>query len=245
MRPEHRIVVGTEDAAEAGRLAEFLTREGFEVDVAQSYELLMRALEEATSLALVASSLSNRTATEVLRSLRYQARYRRLPVIVLGSEDDEVDRVVAFELGADDYVAKPPSLRELSLRVRAILRRAQSTANGTPSSRKRLGPISIDPENHEVRLGGKPITLTPLELRLLDHLLSTPGEVHRRQVLIETVWERSGDETTRVVDTAVKRLRRKLGDAGELIETVRGVGYRARAPREGATSMSLSVGAAE
>jgi two-component system phosphate regulon response regulator PhoB len=245
MRPEHRIVIAEADAAHASRIAEFLKREGFETDVAGSYESFMRSLEEAPSLALVASSLSNRTATEVLRALRFEARYRRLPVIILGNKDDEVDRVVAFELGADDYVVKPLSLRELSLRVRAILRRARSVSARGQSARKRLGPITIDSDNHEVRVGGEPITLTPLELRLLDHLLSAPGEVHSRQVLIETVWKRSGEEITRVVDTAVKRLRRKLGAAGELIETVRGVGYRARAPREEIGSVSLSVSAAE
>ncbi len=96
-----------------------------------------------------------------------------------------------------------------------------------------------------MRVDGDPITLTPLELRLLDHLLSSPGEVHSRQALVETVWERSGDEVTRVVDTAVKRLRRKLGEAGEVIETVRGVGYRANAPRRATSASVVEVSAAE
>ncbi len=136
--------------------------------------------------------------------------------------------MVAFELGADDYVAKPFSVRELVLRVRALLRRAKATKSTPPSGEQHFERLSVDPEAHQVWVDGSEVALTALEFRLLHTLLSRRGRVQTRSQLLEDVWGVHAEVTTRTVDTHVKRLREKLGDAGAYVETIRGVGYRFR-----------------
>jgi two-component system phosphate regulon response regulator PhoB len=228
MRAEHRIVIAEDDATIAQDLATTLRKEGFEVDVAADYGQFSSILD-SLSLALVSSKFGNRSANDILRRLRFEPRLRRIPVVVLAEKDDEIDRVVAFELGADDYVVKPLSVRELSLRLRAILRRTWPVAQERVGPvKRRIGPIVVDATNHDVRVDGRRVRLTTLELRLIDHLAKAPGRVFTREELVEDVWKQPKESVTRVVDTAVKRLRRKLGARGRFVQTIRGVGYRLR-----------------
>jgi len=143
---------------------------------------------------------------------------------MLTAKSEEVDRVVGFELGADDYVSKPFSPRELMLRVRAILRRARPSDG--PSSIMRQGLLELDLDRHRCAVEGEPIDLTAKEFKLLTTLMNRPGHVMSRQRLLDTVWGSQITVTERTIDTHLKRLREKLGPAGDLIETVRGVGYR-------------------
>jgi two-component system phosphate regulon response regulator PhoB len=178
--------------------------------------------------------LPDMSGTEICRQIRVSPRTKQLPVIMLTAKGEEIDRVVGLELGADDYVVKPFSIRELILRMRAVLRRAQRD----PDDEVPLvfGDLHIDPPGHRVWVGGDEITLTYLEFKLLTTLLARKGRVQTRDRLLSDVWDINADVTTRTVDTHVKRLREKLGPAGDYIETVRGVGYRFRArPDEGTT----------
>ncbi len=143
---------------------------------------------------------------------------------MLTAKAEEVDRVVGFELGADDYVTKPFSPRELALRVRAILRRAEGQP--TAASVMRRGALALDPERHRCTVDGEVIELTAKEFQLLEALMSRPGRVMTRERLLDDVWGTDITVTERTIDTHLKRLREKLGPAGDAIETVRGVGYR-------------------
>jgi len=164
---------------------------------------------------------------EVIRRSRREPSVADVPIIVVSPDDDELHRVVAFELGVDDFLAEPVSLRELVLRVRAILRR---TERDDTERRERivLGSLVVDGSRHQVTVEGRDVVLTALEFRLLLDLARHPNRVQRRNELLERVWSDPRGET-RTLDTHVKRLRRKLGHAGSYIETVRGVGYRLRA----------------
>ncbi len=164
-------------------------------------------------------------ATEVLKRVREHPETRTKPVILVSGKDDEVDRVLAFELGADDFVAKPYSARELALRLRAVLRRAQPQAD-QQTDRFQLDRLSIDVPSHETLVDGSAVALTALEFKLLVDLARHRGRVRSREKLLEAVWHHPSTLETRTVDTHIKRLREKLGDVGREIETVRGVGYR-------------------
>jgi two-component system phosphate regulon response regulator PhoB len=174
---------------------------------------------------IVEDQLADMRATEVLKRVRERPETRSKPVILVSGCHDEVDRVLAFELGADDFVAKPYSPRELALRLRAVLRRSQSQAS-QPSDRFQIDRLGIDIPGHEVTVDGIVVGLTALEFKLLVDLARHRGLVRSRESLLEAVWQHAGTLETRTVDTHVKRLREKLGEVGRQIETVRGVGYR-------------------
>jgi len=198
---------------------------GFETALAANGEEALRiATQRVPDLVLLDLMLPDLPGTEVCRRLRADPRTRDVPVIMLTARGDEIDRIVGFEVGADDYVTKPFSPREVVLRARAILRRAA----GRPAERavSAVGPIRVDVEAHRVYVDGGEVTLTPLEFKLLRTLMARLGRVQPRERLLEEVWEMSTEVETRTVDTHMKRLREKLGAARELIETVRGVGYR-------------------
>ena len=148
--------------------------------------------------------------------------------MMVTAKGEEIDRVVGFELGADDYVVKPYSTRELMLRMQVILRRAQTKEPEAEPNRvmSRFGKLAIDREAYRVWVSGQEVTLTALEFRLLCTLFDRKNRVQSRASLLDEVWGASEDMATRTVDTHVKRLREKLGEAGDYIETVRGVGYR-------------------
>jgi two-component system phosphate regulon response regulator PhoB len=166
--------------------------------------------------------------SEVLRLIKEDPNLRRTAVVMVTAKGQESDRVQGLELGADDYVVKPFSVRELALRVKAVLRRMARDSEGTGVLS--AGSIKLDPARHEVRVGGNEVALTALEFRLLKTLLERPGRVQTREVLLSDVWGIEAEITTRTVDTHIKRLREKLGTAGDIIETVRGVGYKLASP---------------
>src|SRR6202142_1657853 len=166
------------------------------------------------------------SGVEICRRLKSDPTTRDLPIVMVTARGDEVDRVVGFELGADDYVVKPYSLRELLLRVEAVLRRKTPGPALGEHGVMVFAKLRVDRDAHRVWVDEEEVTLTALELRLLSTLLERRGRVQSRPALLDDVWGMSGEVTTRTVDTHVKRLREKLGDAGPYIETVRGVGYR-------------------
>lgn len=206
-----------------------LQREGYRTRTAmtgaQGLELALQ--EPVPDMILLDLMLPDLSGTEVCRQLRQQDGTRHVPVLMLTAKDEEIDRVVGFEVGADDYVAKPFSIRELMLRIRAVLRRSQPReANGNNIT---FGRLRVDADGHRVWVDTDEIPLTALEFKLLTTFLTRRGRVQTRDTLLQDVWGISADVTTRTVDTHVKRLRQKLGDAGGYIETLRGVGYRCRA----------------
>ena len=182
------------------------------------------------ALVLLDLMLPDIQGTEVCKQLKSSPRTKAVPVIMLTARSDEVDRVVGFELGADDFVAKPFSVRELMLRVKAVLRRGAPGEEERP--RERVGPVRIDPIAHRAFVNDAEVELTALEFKLLGTFMSRLGRVQTRETLLQDVWEMSAEVQTRTVDTHVKRLREKLGDGRDLIETVRGVGYRMIDPTE-------------
>jgi two-component system phosphate regulon response regulator PhoB len=159
---------------------------------------------------------------DVCRSLKREAATAGARILIVTAKGEEVDRIVGFELGADDYVTKPFSVRELLLRVQAVLRRT------TPDSLAvlEIGTLRLDRTAHRVTVGGAEVQLTSLEFKLLETLLERQDRVQTRGVLLADVWGFSSELASRTVDTHVKRLREKLGTASQYIETVRGVGYR-------------------
>lgn len=169
---------------------------------------------------------------EVCRRLKQDDRTRSVPVIMLTALGDEVDRIVGLELGAEDYVPKPFSPRELLLRIKAVLRRTAS-APETAEAGFREGGLAIDFEAHSVTIDGVDVGLTSTEHKILRELVRAKGRVLQRERLLDTVWDTDFDGTSRTVDTHMRRLRGKLGAYADWIETVRGVGYRFKPLAEG------------
>jgi two-component system phosphate regulon response regulator PhoB len=163
---------------------------------------------------------------EVCRRIRQDETLGETPVVMLTARADEVDRIVGFELGADDYLTKPFSPRELVLRVKAIMKRSQGTPV-TPSKLKFPGLV-IDPDRHLVEVDDEEVILTATEFKLLEHLAGRSGRVQTREMLLDEVWGYPYEGYARTVDTHIRRLRKKLGRLKDCIETIRGVGYRFR-----------------
>ncbi len=188
---------------------------------------LAEVRRQKPDLILLDVMLPDVSGTEVCRRLRRDADTARIPIMMLTARGQEIDRVVGFELGADDYVVKPFSPRELALRVQAVLRRATNTAPD-PGQRIVIGKLVMDISRHQVLVSDVDVQLTALEFKLLLDLVTRRGRVQSRDALLDRVWGYSPGIETRTVDTHVKRLREKLGEASDYIETVRGVGYRVR-----------------
>src|SRR6516162_1065050 len=186
---------------------------------------LARARTEKPDLIVLDLMLPKMPGLEVCKLLKSDPATRHILILMLTARAEEVDRVVGLEFGADDYVTKPFSPREVILRIKAVLRRG--TAEET-DSRLSAGPVTIDPARHEVLVGGKPVDLTSLEFKLLRTLMQRRGRVQLRDRLLNEVWGYESVIDTRTVDTHVRRLREKLGKAGNIVETVRGFGYRFR-----------------
>ena len=187
---------------------------------------LEQARKARPSLIILDLMLPGMDGKDICRALKSNPLTSSIPVLMLTAKAEEVDRVIGFELGADDYVTKPFSPRELILRVKAILRRKSSEAEREKVIQ--LGRLSIDIDRHHVSIDKKPIQLTSTEFKLLVELASKRGRIHTREQLLDKVWGYTYEGYARTVDTHVRRLREKLGVLGESIETVRGVGYRFR-----------------
>ena len=232
--PQKTILIVEDEADLASTLEYNLEREGYRARVAPNGRAAIEeiALDPAPDAVLLDLMLPDISGTEICKHLREHERTRDIPVIILTAKGEEIDRVVGFEVGADDYVVKPFSVRELMLRLRALLRRTERPA-GDPDMIS-FGRLRIDREGHRVWVDDREINLTALEFRLLYAFVSRRGRVQTRDALLSDVWGIEADVTTRTVDTHVKRLREKLRDAGHYIETLRGVGYRFRdRPTEG------------
>lgn len=206
-----------------------LARTGYRVSTAATGpEGLRAAREERPALVVLDLMLPGMSGFDVLERIRADTATRDIAVLMLTARREEPDRIRGLSLGADDYLTKPFSPPELVLRVGAILRRTSGAAV-SPSDHLAVGPIGIDRAAHRVSIDGREVELTPTEYKLLLTLAERRGRVQGRAHLLETVWDAAPDIQTRTVDMHVQRLRAKLGAAGELIETVRGFGYRLRA----------------
>ncbi len=218
------IVDDEPDLLELARVS--LVRDGFAVETAVcGREALDRIARRMPDLLVLDLMLPDVPGTELCRRIRADARTTALPILILTAKGEEVDRVVGFELGADDYLTKPFSPRELGLRIRAILRRSQ---DGDAAKRGTLerGVLKLDEVAHRCFVADTEIELTTKEFQLLKNLMLNAGRVLTREALLEKVWGSDVMVTARTIDTHMKRLREKLGAAGDGIETVRGVGYR-------------------
>lgn len=202
-----------------------LDQAGYEIETAEAGREALACLRRSRpDLVVLDLMLPDMSGTEICRQIRADPNLSDLPIIMLTAKADELDRVVGLELGADDYVTKPFSPREFTLRVRAVLRRRAPS----DSSARALthGLLAIDPARHRCRVDDIDVELTAKEFELLRHLMERPGRVLSRERLLESVWGSDVIVTTRTIDTHMKRLREKLGHAGGFIETIRGVGYR-------------------
>lgn len=205
-----------------------LQREGFRTLSAGTGReaLVIAGRDPAPDLILLDLMLPDTTGTDVCRQLRAREATRHVPIVMLTARDEEIDRVVGFEVGADDYVGKPFSLRELVLRVRAILRRMHEREPDDESPSIEFGCLRMDTQGHRVWIDEEEVALTALEFKLLHTFVTRRGRVQTRETLLHDVWGHVPGVPTRTVDTHIQRLRKKIGGASDYIETLRGVGYR-------------------
>lgn len=219
-------ILVVEDEQDLQQVLKFnLQQAGYHVRVTSSGTEAMRLVaQEAPTLMLLDVMLPDILGTEVCRLLKSDPATASVPIVMLTARGTESDRVGGFELGADDYVTKPFSVRELMLRVSAILKRLQTPGAGP--GRIEFGVLVVDRDAHRVWVAEQEVELSALEFRLLVALYERKNRVQSRSSLLDDVWGVTADVTTRTVDTHVKRLREKLGSARNYIETVRGVGYR-------------------
>ena len=229
----HRILVVDDEPDITALVAYHLAKAGYRVSTAANGpDALKAAREERPDIVILDVMLPGVSGYDVLAELRRREETKEVGVILLTARREEPDRIRGLTLGADDYLTKPFSPHELALRVSALLRRlgAPAVAGGSTVT---AGPITIDRSAHKVSVDGEELVLTATEYKLLITLIERRGRVQTRPQLLETVWEAQPDIQTRTVDMHVQRLRSKLGEAGDLIETVRGFGYRFRAEKPG------------
>jgi two-component system phosphate regulon response regulator PhoB len=222
-----RILV-VEDEQDLQRVLEYNLRQAGHEPISalrgrDAFDLVRTRRPDAIILDLMLPDISG---TEICRALKADPATRTIPVIMLTARGEEIDRVVGFELGADDYVVKPFSVRELLLRVQAVLRRGTVEPQEEPAGRVEFGVLTFDRAAHRAWVEASEVELTALEFKLLVTLYDRRDRVQSRATLLDDVWGITADITTRTVDTHVKRLREKLAAARDYIETVRGVGYR-------------------
>jgi two-component system phosphate regulon response regulator PhoB len=227
--PEQNVLVVDDEADIVALVAYHLAKAGYGVSTATSGRTaLEKAREERPVLVVLDLMLPDMSGFEVLEALRADEATKDVAVLLLTARREEPDRIRGLSLGADDYLTKPFSPQELVLRVTAILRRVGAGATQT-GDMLRIGPLRIDRAAHHVMVGDQEVDLTPTEFKLLLLLVERRGRVQARSHLLQTVWEAAPDIQTRTVDMHVQRLRSKLGPAGDMIETVRGFGYRINA----------------
>jgi two-component system phosphate regulon response regulator PhoB len=224
----NRILVVDDEEDILNLLSYNLKKAGFEILTAMDGpEALDIAVKELPSLILLDIMLPNMEGTEVLKRLKADPSTAGVPVIMLTAKGEEVDRIVGFELGADDYITKPFSPRELILRVRAIFKRAGDVPAPAPADDvMSFAELTLNKQRHRVTVGGEAVELTSREFKLLSALLGAKGRVLSRDKILDMAWGQDFFVTPRTVDTHIRRLRSKLKEAGAYIETVRGMGYR-------------------
>ena len=232
-----RILVVEDEPDIAALIAYQLTREGFRVETtATGSEALESVNREIPDLVVLDRMLPGLSGDEILKVLKTESATQSMPVLILTAKREQDERIEGLELGADDYLTKPFSPRELVLRVKAILRRTREPGAEAGGRVLRAGPLSVDVNSHQVFLEEEELQLTPTEFRLLMILVERKGRTQSRQKLLEHAWslESSISERiqTRTVDMHIGRLRAKLGSAGDWVETVRGFGYRLRIPED-------------
>ncbi len=222
------VVLIVEDEADIRDLLSFnLEREGFAtLEAEDGHKGIELAKQHKPDIILLDVMMPGKDGFQVCRELERKSETANIPIIMLTAKGEEIDRIVGLELGADDYVVKPFSVRELILRIRAILRRKEQALQA-PSLSKH--GISIDPAAHIVTINNNSIDLTATEFRLLEDIMRHAGTVRTREQLLNTVWGYQFEGYARTVDTHVRRLRAKLGTHADNLETVRGVGYRFKA----------------
>ena len=204
-----------------------LGREGFKASSVGSLDEANEKLKSKKfDLILLDLMLPDGSGLDLCKKIKSNSETEATPIIILTAKDDEVDKVVGFELGADDYVTKPFSVRELILRVKAILKRSDTKTKEVVEVERQFGDLKIDVDSHEVHVDSQLIELTALEFRLLKELVDKRGRVQSRDQLLSEVWGYNAEVTTRTVDTHIKRLREKLGSMGKYVQTIRGVGYK-------------------
>ena len=221
----HKVFIVEDEPDLRDTLKYNLENEGFSVEAFSNGEDFLSSLDKnKPNLVILDLMLPGVSGLDVCRELRSNENYDGIGIVMLTAKSEEIDRIVGFELGADDYVTKPFSVRELILRVKVLLKKR--TDDGANEQILEFGPILMNLGAHEVSIDGKIVNLTALEFKLLKHLLKRKGRVQTRDQLLGDVWGYSSEVTTRTVDTHIKRLREKLGEPGDLIQTIRGVGYR-------------------
>ncbi|HET8650760.1 MAG TPA: response regulator transcription factor [Gemmatimonadales bacterium] len=234
-RGPHRILIVDDEPDITGLVVYHLARAGHRVSTAGTGpDALRAAREEHPDVIVLDLMLPGSSGYDVLSQLRAAEETKQIGIILLTARRDEADRIRGLSLGADDYLTKPFSPQELTLRVNALLRRM--TAPAGARSLMTAGPITLDQSTHCVTVAGRELQLTATEFRLLHLLLDRRGRVQSRSELLESVWDAQPDIQTRTVDMHVQRLRSKLGEAGRMIETVRGFGYRFKGPGRGSRS---------
>lgn len=206
-------------------LAYNLIQEGFRVEEFLDAESCLEKInKKAPDLLILDLMLPGMSGLDLCKEIRANKSLSNLAIIMLTAKGEEIDRIIGFELGADDYVTKPFSVRELILRVKVILKKQTESLENIEEVE--FGAIKINLDAHEVSINDDEINLTALEFKLLKHLVQRRGRVQTRDQLLGDVWGYSSEVTTRTVDTHIKRLREKLGSVGDYIQTIRGVGYR-------------------
>ena len=228
------LVLVVDDERDLRTLLEFNLRQaGYQVaQAATGAEALSRARSLRPQVIVLDLNLPDVSGADVCRLLKSDEATRGIPILMLTARGSEADRIAGLELGADDYVGKPFSVREVLLRVEAVARRSSGTQRPAGERTLKVGPVELDLDAYIVRVDGEELPLTLQEFKLLAYLVEGKGRVRTRDELLTNVWNTSPDLETRTVDTHVKRLRDKLGESGELIETVRGLGYRIRQQAE-------------
>jgi DNA-binding response OmpR family regulator len=224
MSAERMLII--EDDKHISKLVKYnLEKAGYNCAMASTGEEAFGVLDkEPVDLIILDIMLPKIDGFEVCRLIKQNPKLKNIPIIMLTAKGDEVDRIVGLELGADDYVVKPFSPRELILRIKAILKRGK--IEESPKDIIQRGNLIINVPKHRVTLNNKEIELTPIEFKLLITLIERSGRIQSREQLLSDVWDMHADVFTRTVDTHIKRLREKLGKIGNEIETVRGLGYR-------------------
>jgi DNA-binding response OmpR family regulator len=220
-----KIVLVEDDQDIARLVTHYLTKEGYVVKPSQDgVRGIQLVKQETPDLVILDLMLPEMDGLEVCKRLRADPKTSVLPIIVLTAKGEESDKIVGLELGADDYVTKPFSPKELVARVKALFRRSERHVEESPTFR--YGPLSLDVSRHEVKVGGKAIQLTAKEFSLLLQLLKNRGRVLTRDTLLDTVWGYDSDVTTRTVDVHIRRLREKIPFLSDAIETVKSYGYK-------------------